>query len=667
MAIPETWKSGTAPTVVGLGVSVVAGGIGADNETLRFAQSSGNPSAVRWDLGEFTTEVDLAARAYFKTPATWPSSSFNFLAVMNASFGNVAVLTVSGSGQPGQIRLVRTGGSVVVSSPNNTIQTDTWYRVELQKRGSTGHARVAVFAEEATVTPIWASNWEAHTDFATAIRYVTLGAISATPVVGTFDVDEVLLDALPAADGWLVPTAEPSEPEGEQSLQQRLTGMAAAVGTDVGRVQRSAHARPLAAFEASLSRSWINPCRIVWLGDSVTYGLSASPGMDYVSIVTRRLQAAYPSMIGGYEKPVVPLATGWPNLDSRPGVHSYRSAVGGANSDDYVNEVNEGFIWWTRPSLVVHAVGLNDSLSVEPYAVTVSEYQANVAAAVDSIDNAAAISSPAHKVSHILLHNYQRWETTASAWAEYRDALYEVAKTRPNVLVVDINEEFALMGAFSGDPAGLISADAVHPTDAGHALMAEVLLKKMGLSVPNDPSRSQTVLDTFIRPNVSPAGAPWEVFGSAVPAIVDNTLRITTGGTVMRESGLSNLWAETFVTLPAPASAGLPGLVFRGSNDSNRMGVFLNASSGVFQLYRTLSGSTAVAQQVSHAFPAGEYAVQVRAEGDRVLAFINGVKMIDYTMTTAEMTGLGGLTKIGFRNGTTAPDVQFHHIRAYPL
>lgn len=218
MAFPYEWNSGALPDIVGMGVgpSTKEAGIG-DGATIGFEQQPGSPSAVRWDLDSEGTVTSLAARAYILTPATWPSSAFNFIAFMNASFGNVAVLTVSGAGQPGQIRLVTTGGSNVSVAPSNTISTSTWYRVELQYDASATRARVAVFDMGSDVA-LWTSDWQVNPNFSAPIRYVTLGAVAASPTVAEFHADAIKIDS--ATTAWtgrhaadtLVPV-DPEDPE----------------------------------------------------------------------------------------------------------------------------------------------------------------------------------------------------------------------------------------------------------------------------------------------------------------------------------------------------------------------------------------------------------------------------------------------------------------------
>lgn len=455
------------------------------------------------------------------------------------------------------------------------------------------------------------------------------------------------------------------------SLRDRLNTLATRVGTDVGLLEKRAFGRPLGAFEAALSRSWINPCRIVWLGSSTTGGVEATnPSLDYVTVATRRLQAAAPSITGGYEKPVVNVGQGYLPLDTRPGVQSYRSGLGGGTSETYIDATNVALILWQRPNLIVHDIGLFDALDLEAFAVPANEYETNVAWVVDHFNTNAVLP-----VSQVLVHSYRRGEVTPAKWATYRQALYNIARTRPNVMVIELQEEFDLLDAFGADPYDLIGPDGFHPSDNGHALIADIILKKMSLTIPQGQAHREHVLDTFTRPNATALYAPekgvpwstWTPLGTATAEIDDSTMRITTAGTVVVESGLADLEVDATITVPAPASTGLPGLVFRGNGDTNRMGLFCNATTSQVQLYRTLSGATTSVVAASHPFPAGTYHLQVRAQGNRVWCYVNGVKVIDYIMTGSEMAGLGGNTQIGFRNTVVAPGVYYHHIRASRL
>lgn len=420
---------------------------------------------------------------------------------------------------------------------------------------------------------------------------------------------------------------------------------------------------PLGPWEAALaSRNIGGPARILYMGSSTTFGSnSTNPSLKYTQLLLERIQAAYPGAQPGYEKPLVNTATNYPTRDERLGVQGYVSAAGGLTSANYYNSTNGPFITWQRPNLVVHAIGANDALADPAYNVPLATFQANVANAVDAI--AAGVPFP---VSQMLVHQHRRVGISVATWAAYGDRLRAVAATRPNVLYVDLSAAFERLDLAGTNPLVLMDTDGSHLTDSGHAYLAELMAQ--ALRVPStvglDPKAR--VVDTFTRPNgpavAAETGQPWERLGATVEAISGRTLTFTTGGTLVTESGMADLEVEGQVAYTGGSP--LPGIVFRCSTDTNRMGLFINPVANLVMLYKTEAGVTTVLQQVTRAFAAGTFHLKARVVGDRVWGYVNGVKFIDYTLTSGEMTAFGGLTKVGFRQGVVVAGTAFHGFRA---
>jgi lysophospholipase L1-like esterase len=227
---------------------------------------------------------------------------------------------------------------------------------------------------------------------------------------------------------------------------------------------------PLAAWHNAHTNADTAQANIVWLGSSTTYGVGAStPDKRYTNLVTNALG-------GG---PVTHVGDTYPTRNTTAGVHGYVSAPGGSNSENYITDANRPWILWERPSLIVHMVGSNDSVDREPFAVPVNEYEANIGAQIDRLD--AATSRP---MSHLLIHTYRRFDVTAEKWKTYGDALARVAAARDNVAVLDVSQEYENADHVNGDPRDLISEDALHPSDAGHALMAALIAPMLGAELP---------------------------------------------------------------------------------------------------------------------------------------------------------------------------------------
>ncbi len=188
MATLFEWNDGTAPTTAGSSVTV-------DNTVgypatpgLLIQQGALQVAVARWD---FTAQATLALRFYLHTPAAWPSAAQAIAAFKVGGTSVVAQFAFAGTGAPGQVRLVRTGGTTVVQSANGTIAVDTTYRVELQLDTAGSRARTAVFPIESD-TPAWDSGWQTHTNFAVSPSRVEVGSVNANPTVGTYWVDTIL-------------------------------------------------------------------------------------------------------------------------------------------------------------------------------------------------------------------------------------------------------------------------------------------------------------------------------------------------------------------------------------------------------------------------------------------------------------------------------------------
>lgn len=259
----------------------------------------------------------------------------------------------------------------------------------------------------------------------------------------------------------------------------RVISAALAVSS-LGTVPAFASEGALTAWHNALTNSDSAPANIVWLGSSSTYGVGASSQEKrYTDVVTAALG-------GG---PVAHVGDTYPTRNATAGVHGYVSAPGGSNSENYITDANRPWILWEQPSLIVHMVGSNDSVDREPFAVPVAEYETNIGAQIDRLD--AATSRP---MSHLLVHTYRRFDVTAAKWKTYGEALERVAAARDNVAVLDVSQVYEAADHVNGDPQDLIyDADALHPSDAGHALMASLIAPMLGAEQPAPAAPDPTV------------------------------------------------------------------------------------------------------------------------------------------------------------------------------
>lgn len=231
----------------------------------------------------------------------------------------------------------------------------------------------------------------------------------------------------------------------------------------------------LGILRAGLAARSAAPCRIVFTGSSTTSGSGATTkARRYVDRLVAAIQAAYPAP-GGTESAVVDSNTAsFGTLSTAGGVHGYNAGEAGTSSGNYLSSAEMSSIGTLSPRMVLHMVGSNDLQAGTNPATTKANIMAKIAALK------SAISSPC---VHVLVHSYQRMDVTSPTypWSAYRDAMIEIAAADPaNVAFIDASEPFRLSGVPGSDSMGLI-ADTVHPSDAGHALIADLLREGLGI------------------------------------------------------------------------------------------------------------------------------------------------------------------------------------------
>lgn len=177
-------------------------------------------------------------------------------------------------------------------------------------------------------------------------------------------------------------------------------------------------------------------------------------------------------------------------------------------------------------------------------------------------------------------------------------------------------------------------------------------------------SPAVAIADTFTRVDSATTlgsteigAAAWVAQGTSVWGISSNKAYTTAAAsaTVLVESGLNDLDITGKITFNTGGT--LPGLVFRALDDTNRLGIFLDTTADQFQLWKMDAGtnthiSAAVGSVVVD--PAIEYTVRVVAQGTRILGYLNGTPVMDYTLAGADATKYvgAGYTKVGFRGST---------------
>lgn len=198
-----TWEgvAGDATSFLGTKIALESGGRSASNSMFVVSQDVAESGYLSKVLSTAMPNVNV--RGYFRIPDAWPSASFGLFTLRPDPSSFVVSATISGAGQPGQLRLVSQGGTNVAISPNNTLSVSTWYRVELQVRAGTGLARTAVFPIGSRI-PIWSSGWQTHASFSGNTVHIQAGRVNASPLVPRLEMDDIRVDFTDTAT-WMGP------------------------------------------------------------------------------------------------------------------------------------------------------------------------------------------------------------------------------------------------------------------------------------------------------------------------------------------------------------------------------------------------------------------------------------------------------------------------------
>lgn len=435
----------------------------------------------------------------------------------------------------------------------------------------------------------------------------------------------------------------------------------AQVHTDTSRIRL----HPLARFHAALAIRNRRPVRIVTLGSSTTWGAAASSReREWTSILLRAFQAAYPSGIPGGEASVKKFSeAAIPN--PLPGVQLINGGISATTSANYISGLTLMGIANADPDCVMHMIGSNDSvMDVSP-----TQFQSNLIAHLNSIDNQQ--NAAGHPTCHILLHTYRRWQATAEYWSEYYEALKAIEQSRDNVLLINLDPQFEKIDMYGADPYDFMSPDTVHMTDSGHALMADLIIRSLGIS-PAPEDRRVVLSDSYTKqvgvPQVveMPAGRSYEMFPANSFSSGNGRLTHSAGGTILVDSGLSDLEVSGVVNTGDGGS--LAGLLFRGDSDTNRLGVFINRVTQQVALYKADSGATTILSETSFASSVNtSYVLSVIAQGPTIKVYVDAKLVMTVELSPADQTKFGVFTKIGFRSGAPTSNLYYQGLLAKRL
>lgn len=427
---------------------------------------------------------------------------------------------------------------------------------------------------------------------------------------------------------------------------------------DAGSVDTGTSKR-IPILHARLSQAHTRPIRIGFLGSSTTVGQGASfEDRRFVNKFISALQRAYPCGIDAWEPPVRSLSsyTFAPNL---PGIHGGNGGFGGTTSADYCAPGHVLQLTTFKADVVVHTVGANDYRFQTP---TPGEVEQNLIGVMAQLD----VSLP--DAIHIFLGTYPMPAAGSPlrGWNEYLSAIRAAAVSHPRGIFLDASDAFEIVGIPTTDTYGLIG-DTIHPTDAGHALLAHEASRQLVLPPPPvilDPIGR----DRFARKTLGnlETGQPW-VQQAGTWAVNGQQLYPTVAGHVAFDSGFSDAEVSVILKYSSGAIAG----PFAKSNDTaTRMGFYLSPNFGPGStpagiLYR---GGTLLAVSATQELVNGrEYHLRVVAKGAALHGYLDGKLIVSYTNSQAEADIHAAYTHHGVRANSTSGTPAFRNFSARPV
>lgn len=435
------------------------------------------------------------------------------------------------------------------------------------------------------------------------------------------------------------------------SLESRLTALTVALGADVRTIKKSYVPLGTDAMESArsiLSTSRRRPLKVLVLGHSYVAGIGADrPENRWVNQLALKLQASYPSGIPGFEHPVRLLSDGAAAVPLLPGVAVVNGGISGAYSNSYTPSGTLTNVTTLQPEIVIHMIGVNDYGLGVPKA----SYKTWLAAAIDAVSAACTISPV-----HILVDQFAAplTQNPTYPWTNFMEAMRELAEERPSsVGYVNANKAFVVAqasGYGAPDPFDLIHSDLLHPSNEGHALLAQIVGQEMRLP-PAPGLRTPEAFDRFNRPVLGnlETGQPWVVHtGTWTPT--PTGLYPSTTGQVVTNVGFSDCEVSTILYNQSGVSC---QLVLKSASDTTGLRVMVSqggdnvvVNNGTTLVAYSAAGLGLVANRDYH------LAAQIK---DGVLTvYLDGKLVYTWAITASIVTALAANTMHGLRVSTNA-------------
>lgn len=230
--------------------------------------------------------------------------------------------------------------------------------------------------------------------------------------------------------------------------------------------------RPKSVFRAERHKSKTQPVGVGFAGSSTTQGTGATnPSANYVNQLMTLMRLLDSN--GGTESTVQASSSASFSKITTPGIHGYNLGEGGTSAANFFTGAERTAVAALNLAALIIMIGANDwAYNMNP----ATTYKNNLGTVLSDLRT----KSP--NTMLILVHSYQRMDLSNPTyqWDGYRTAQKELAAAFPeSTTFIDASGPFVQQGVPGADPNNLVGTDNLHPTNAGHLLLAQTVFARL--------------------------------------------------------------------------------------------------------------------------------------------------------------------------------------------
>lgn len=230
----------------------------------------------------------------------------------------------------------------------------------------------------------------------------------------------------------------------------------------------------LTTLRSELANAAATPVTLYAMGSSTTYGMDlADPSQRWTDRLMVGLGArgidAQPAAVSPLSQAALTHRTS--------GALMVNAAVPGAQAETYLAEDLPGLLLMRTggdaPDIVLHMIGSNDYYTQLPPALFGASMRATI----------AALDAQPNPPIQVIISTFEDPDTPSGPipWSAYSAQMKQIAAEDPtHRLYIDLAPWFHAVDVPGADPDGYLDSGGVHPSAAGHQMIADLLLQALG-------------------------------------------------------------------------------------------------------------------------------------------------------------------------------------------